>query len=401
MPVTNFDFDDAKSGRIYWNGSSYTAYTGWAQCNTGQDGDANHKDRAYFSFDTSSIPDGSVINSVKFLSRRGADPVGDPQTYQLRYFIGTFIGASLDGNVGEWTAGTLCLTQNTKPADKVWYDLGAAAVAALNDSGDTDLKVADNSTEGTGDPTWGTNFNKNAGTRCQLSVDYTECELGSATATGKGTASAAGTVSGGIEGKATATGKGTVSATAVTEIPGTATVKGVGTAAGTAILEVPGTATVKGVGTAAATAVQELPSAATVTGVGTVDATAVTEIPGVATVKGVGTVLAVGTVEGVLFGVATATGVGEATGAAVLEVPGVGTATGVGTALGGGTLWLTGTGIATGKGAAAGSATLWLSGLATATGVGKAVAAGTVLGNIAHWGEPLEAYTGGPQRGAY
>ena len=417
-----FAFDNAKSGRITLIGGSYTAYTGWAECETGRL-TAFNRWRAFFSFDTSSIPDTAVIINCTMSIRRRADPVGDPETYVLRFSIGSFIGANLDGDIGEWQGGTEVTSLSVKPADKQTVDLTTASYPYVNKSGDTDLKLWDDSTEGSGDPSWATKFNKNSAQLCQLNVDWIIPNLGVATATGVGTASAAGTVSGGIEANATATGVGTASGSAVLEVPGVATATGVGMAmaAGTvegvlfgvgtatgigvisasAVLEVPGTATVKGVGTAAGTAVLEVPCSATVKGVGTATGDATIWLSATATVKGVGTATGTGTVEGVLFGVATATGVGGAAGEAVLEVPGVGTATGVGTAAGDATLWLGGKATALGVGSAAGSATLWLSGLATATGVGTAEAAGIVLGNIAHWGEPLEGYTGGPRHEPY
>lgn len=294
MAVVSLDFVDSKSGRIYWNGSSYTAYTGWAACQTGQDGDANHRDRAFFNFDTSSVPTGAVINSVKFLCRRRADPIGEPQTYQLQYYIGTFIGAALDGDVGEWTAGTICLTQVAKPLDKTTYDLGAAAVNALNDSGDTDLRLADNSTEGTGDATWGTNFNKTASLRCKLVVDYTEAELGTATVTGKGTASGSAVLE--LPNAATVTGMGSISATAVLEVPGAATVTGVGGSAGVAVLEVPGAATVTGAGTVEGFAAIWLTGVGTVTGAGSATGAPTVWLTATVTATGFGTVSAAGNI---------------------------------------------------------------------------------------------------------
>lgn len=438
MPA--FQFDNAKSGRITLIGGPYTAYTGWAECETGRLTPFNRW-RAFFSFDTSSIPDTAVIISCTMSLRRRADPVGDPETYLLWFSIGTFIGAALDGNAGEWNGGTAVTSLSVKPADKETVDLTSAAYPYVNKTGDTDLKLWDDSSEGGGDPSWATRFNKNAGNLCKLNVEWTIPNLGVATATGRGTASAAGTVSGGIEATATATGIGTASASAVLEVPGSATVKGVGTASASAVLEIPGAATATGVGTASAAGtvegilfgvatatgvgkataaavltipgagtatgvgaasakgVQVFEGAATATGIGEATAAAVLVIPGAATATGIGTAAGAGTVEGVLFGVAIATGIGAASGAAVLIIPGVATATGVGAASGDATLWLTGIVSATGIGSAAAAATLWLSAVATATGIGTASGVGVVGGNIARWGERCETYAGGPSRG--
>ena len=129
------------------------------------------------------------------------------------------------------------------------------------------------------------------------------------------------------------------------------------------------------------------------------DVTYTLEVLGTGTATGVGEAAGAGTLW--LTGTATATGVGEATGAAVLEVPGAATVVGVGEATGAAVLELPSSATVKGVGEATGDATLWLSGVATAIGVGTAAAAGTVLGNIAHWGEPLEGYTGGPRHEPY
>ena len=298
MPEQGFDFDNAKSGQINLTGGTYTAATGWDECETGRLTLFNRW-RAYFSFDTSGLDDTAVVTAVKMNIRRRADPAGDPETYVLKFSIGTFIGSNLDGDATEWAAGTYVKSLYAKPVDKDLVDLTAAACQHINLTGDTDLKLWDDSTEGGGDPSWATAFNKDTTFRCKLSVYYTIPELGAGTGTGVGTGSGAGTV------------------------------------------------------------------------------------------------------EGVLFGAGTATGVGTAIGAAVLVIPGAGTATGVGTASGSTVLWIPGAGSGTGIGTASGAAMLWLLAAGTATGVGTATADGTVIGGVAYWGEPLEGYTGGPQRGAH
>jgi hypothetical protein len=390
------DFDNAKSGRVNLDSGVYTATTGWIDCETGRT-TAFNRWRAFFSFDTSALPDDAVIERVTMNIRRRADGLGDPQTYWLKFSIGTFIGAALNGDAGEWAAGTQCKALDAKPADKANVIMNTVALGLVNRTGDTDLKLWDDSTQGTGDPTWETNFNKNTSFRCKLYIRYTEPR--SAIATGVGTASADGTVSGSsINGTATATGVGTASGGAVLEIPGAATATGVGAGSASAVLEIPGTGTATGIGAASGSAVLEVRGAATATGIGTAAADATLWLMATATATGVGTASAAGTVSGVSYGTATATGIGTAAGAAVLEIPGAGTATGIGTASGAGVLWLTGVATATGVGTAVGEATLWLGGVATATGIGSATAAGTVMGNIAYWGEPCEVYTGGPRR---
>lgn len=244
---------------------------------------------------------------------------------------------------------------------------------------------------------------------------------GAATVTGSGSVSAIASLT--LEATATVTGSGSVSATPGVERPGAATVSGVGTASGIPALTLSSDAVATGVGSASATGTvtADVLGAASATGVGTAAGAATMTVVGAATVKGAGSTTAAaevvrcgaGTATGVgsaagtatvtadVLGAATVTGIGDVSATAGLTLPGVGTATGVGIAAADATLWLVGTATGTGIGEAAGSAVIWLSGLGTATGVGTAAAAGIVSSNIAHWGEPLETYTGGPQRGAY
>ena len=219
------DFDNAKSGRVNLDAGIYTATTGWDECATGRTTVFNRW-RAYFSFDTSALPDDAVIQKVTMMIRRRSDGLGEPETYRLKFNIGTFIGASLDGDAGEWTAGTLVQTLTAKPTDKQAVVMDVAALALVNRTGDTDLKLWDDSTRGTGDPTWETNFNAATAARCRLAIQYTEPRA--AVATGVGTASASATLV--IPGAATATGIGTASAAAMMVLTGGATATGVGTA---------------------------------------------------------------------------------------------------------------------------------------------------------------------------
>ena len=380
MPDQAFSPTLTKSGRVNKDLGVYTAATGWDEVATGQT-NAFHEWRGFLSFDTSSMDDTAVVTSVSLTVRRRGDPLGAPETYVLRFSIGTFIGAALDGNSQEWGAGNEAASVSAKPVDKDVVTFSSATHGSVNPEGDTDVKLWDDSTVGSGDESYATNFNKNVASLCKLNIIWVIPELGVATVTGKGTASAAGMVSGGIEADATATG--------------------VGTAAGAAVLELPSTATATGVGAAAGAAVLELPSAATATGIGTAAGDATIWLTVTAAATGVGTATGAGTVEGVLFGVATATGAGAATGAAVLEIPGTATATGAGAATADATIWLAGVAIATGIATATGDGTIYLGGTATATGMGSVLATGTVYGNIAHWGEPCEIYAGGPSRGAW
>ena len=244
-----FDFDNAKSGRVNLDLGVYTATTGWDECETGRTTMFNRW-RAYFSFDTSALPDDAVIEKVTMTIRRRADGLGEPETYVLKFSIGTFIGANLDGDAAEWTAGTQCQTLTVKPADKQSVVMDTVALALVNRTGDTDLKLWDDSIQGIGDPTWETNFNKTTLERCRLRIQYTEPRA--AIATGVGTASASATLV--IPGAATATGIGTASAAGVQVLPRSAVATGIGTASAAAMMVLTGSATATGVGTASAAA---------------------------------------------------------------------------------------------------------------------------------------------------
>lgn len=184
------DFDNAKSGQLYLYTGSYTPHTGWEECETGRT-NPFRRWRAFFSFDTSSIPAHYQIEWVWFRIMRRAGLPGNPETYVLRFSIGTFIGAALDGNAAEWNGGTLMVTLNSPPATKTTVDLaddGEDPCPYVNKSGDTDLKIWDDSIQGFGDTAWETNFNTDTSSRCRLYVGYS---IPSATLTGIGTLSCA------------------------------------------------------------------------------------------------------------------------------------------------------------------------------------------------------------------
>lgn len=377
------DFDNAKSGRVNLDTGTYSSTTGWVECGTGRT-TAFNRWRAFFSFDTSALPDEAVIEKVTMNIRRRADGYGEPETYVLKFSIGTFIGASLDGDVGEWTGGTQCQVLTTKPADKENVVMNTVALALVNRTGDTDLKLWDDSSQGTGDPSWETNFNKNTTFRCQLYIQYTEARAG--IATGKGTSSAAGTYEAPLNGTATATGKGTSSGTAVLEIPGSATAVGKGTSSATAVQVLTRSASATGVGFAAGLALIILTATASVMGVGTASGAAVLEIPGSAAATGIATSSGAATysVEGT--GSAVVTGLGSTSGAAILEIPGSAAVTGVGTSSGAAVLEIPGAASVTGVGTSSGAGTYAVAGNATATVTGKGSASGVATVEIP---EPL------------
>jgi hypothetical protein len=282
-----FAFDNTKSGHLYLYAGSYTPHTGWDQCETGRT-NPFRRWRAFFNFDTSAIPDHAEITVVTFRIRRGFDPVGDPDTYALKFSLGTFIGAALNGNVGEWNGGTHLLTLSVKPTDKDVVDLsadGGDPLSLINKTGETDLKIWDDSAQGGGDTGWATVFNKTTTERCELYVTFsvpsgtavgratascsaTVTHAASATATGVGEAEmAAGLIL--ASAAATVTGRGTSDLDATVTHNAGATVTGVGSSSARGHLILAGAAEVTGTGSAVLAAHLELHAAGTATGIGT------------------------------------------------------------------------------------------------------------------------------------
>jgi len=282
-----FDFDNGASGRILKFPAFYMATLGWDWCDVGQITAGTPVEwGAFFRFDTSSLPDHCEITLVQFRVRRDPTvPFGDPQFYQIRFSIGQFIGGVLNGNAGEWNGGTEVLTLSAPPFDKTTVDFDAAAKALVSKTGDTDVKILDHSTQGTGDSSWSKNYNADAANLCKLYVYFT---VPSATVTAKGTASCSATVIhaatatatgvGGAEmaahlvlasAAATVTGRGSADLEATVTHNAAATATGVGTSAAAASLILLGSAEVTGTGSAVLAAHLELHAAGTATGIGT------------------------------------------------------------------------------------------------------------------------------------
>ncbi len=307
--VVTLDFVDSKSGKITFTPpSSYVAATGWGNCQTGQDVILAKKWRAYFNFNTAGLPDTALVSKVEFLIRKNsAQPGGSPEIYYLKFSIGTFIGTALDGTPTEYAAGTLMVTLTAPPTDGTWLDLAQDAYNPcpyVNLTGDTDIKVWDDSIQGAGDSYWGLNFNQSKA-KCKLRITYT---VPSATATGRGTASAAGKVT--AAGRATATGRGTAQGTATVRVVGASTVTGRGTAQLTTVVTALATVAATGRGTAQVAAVVGSSGSAKATGRGSVEIVAFVVVPGGGVATGRGDAGATAFVES--FASASATGCGTA-----------------------------------------------------------------------------------------
>jgi hypothetical protein len=261
---------DGTSGKIVrYPLSTYTATTGWAACKTGEDTATapNTYWRAFFQFDTSGILGSQQVENVSFIvSRAKVQPYGDPDTYELRFSIGDIIGGALDGNVAEWDAGTLAAELDERPLHSDLIDLGAVGIAAINKSGNTDVKAWDNSTQGPGgNPSWGFDFNRKTGlgSKCGLRIvlsvpsasvigrGFASCaaevtHAASASVVGQGLASLAGYVE--HDASASSVGRGFASLEGTIERVGAGTAVGRGFASLEGTIERVGAATLVGRG---------------------------------------------------------------------------------------------------------------------------------------------------------
>jgi hypothetical protein len=348
LTTVDFNFADSKSGKITYNPpSSYAAATGWANCQTGQNQQTDENQRAFFSFDTSSLPDHAQIEKVEFLIYVPKLPAIDPIVYRVGISIGTFIGAALDGTSDEWTGGAYMVTLYSRPASGTVVDLGATGNnpgVHVNRTGDTDIKVWDYSIGDFEHWFWMTSFNTSRD-KCKLRITYS---LPSATVTGRGDTSASAEIV--LPAAGVATGTGSVQAIASLVGTGSAEVTGRGAAEIATGLILPAVALATGHGTSVAAAGQILSGVALAIGYGSSQATAIT----------------------ISQASSVATGRGSSSAAARLALPVELTATGIGATQAAAVVDLTGSGIASGFGSAELVALLDASVGAVATGHGYA-----------------------------
>jgi hypothetical protein len=246
LASVEFNFTDSRSGRITLNPpSSYVATTGYAACQTGQNTQTGENQRAYFSFDTSSLPDHAQIIKVEFLIIVLKSPFIDPLAYRIAFSIGTFIGEALDGNSEEWSGGAYMVSLYSRPASGTWLNLaqsGGNPEAFVNRTGDTDIRVWDYSIGDLEHWFWMTTFNTSR-SKCKLRVTYS---IPSATVTGRGTAVAAAGVI--LSNRGVATGAGTTQAAATVVSTGVAVATGQGAAEAAALVLLTGVAVATGWG---------------------------------------------------------------------------------------------------------------------------------------------------------
>lgn len=178
MAVATFDFIAANSGKITKSGiSTYTAAncaTNAANMQLGQNAFAGTIFHAFAQFDTSTLPDDAIISTVEYKTAMAlSQPSGEPDSRIMSIYIGSFIGAALNGNVGEFTGGTFMLSRD-EFIDGEWIDLSEGLedpTTLVSRTGTTDIRIADESIQGGGDTSWGRNFNT-AKVKCQLRVTY-------------------------------------------------------------------------------------------------------------------------------------------------------------------------------------------------------------------------------------
>lgn len=226
--TSTFTSNGAKSGKIAYK-TSYTVTTGNVSCDVGQNLKTSPltETRAFFNFDTSSLPDDCVITAVIFFVRLDpTQPSTAPEAIGIQLYMGTFIGASLDS--ADWGGGTLAMEADYWFMDTEEVDL-TASKSLVGKTGDTDIRLQDVSDQGSGDNIWSRNFNYSAAVTCELRVTY---GWNWASATGKGlVGSAAGKVFRG--GTASLTGKGLLgTASGKVLCKASATVTGIGHSAG-------------------------------------------------------------------------------------------------------------------------------------------------------------------------
>ena len=160
-----FGNTSAKSGQIQKAGFVYTVDTATNLPAVSMDMATGTERRSYFSFDTSSLPNNSIISKVEFLWWVNA-AAGAPATWRTNWAMGTFIGAALDA--GDWNGGTFVHQHVGIPAlGATTVDLSLLGIPFVNVKGDTDVRVYDTSLSFGG--SWSHTLTKN---RTTLTVTY-------------------------------------------------------------------------------------------------------------------------------------------------------------------------------------------------------------------------------------
>lgn len=292
--------------------------------------------RSFIQFNTSALPDDAIVTLVELIYEHetGSQTPDFPTSWRTQVKLGNWIGTSLTS--ADWNGGTLggeIIWDAGPPYDSTWA-LDPEACALVSPTGNTDVALVDSSTySGSGSfeaqvgivPTQG---------YCQLRVTYDLPSTSAATATGKGLASGAGSVT--RTGGASVLGKGIAVASGVVLRTTAAVAVAVGLVVASGEVTRLGGATSTGIGSAHAAGAVTRPAAGTATGRGLATGQAAALLAGQASATGGGAATSAGAVTREASASATGRALAIAAGT-VEEVPGeelgAATATGHGYAL--------------------------------------------------------------------
>jgi hypothetical protein len=182
MQASNdFAFTDGNSGKIAFNGLTYSATTGWVNCIVAFNAATLIQTNAFFQFNTGAFFSGMKVKSIDVVEFFYVEAAAQPGTLPnvMNVYIGDFIGAALNGNSGEFNGGTYMLdavANGWLSNGNTYYDLSAEGndpTGFVSLTGTTDVRFKYDSTAGTN----GRNFNTTK-TKCLLRVTYTKYTMG-------------------------------------------------------------------------------------------------------------------------------------------------------------------------------------------------------------------------------
>lgn len=161
MPTVTIDCNRSQSGKINWDGlTTYVAFISPVGIAKVYDafGIIDEEERGFYQFNTADastgIPASNTITKVELFYNWSSGPLssGGPDSWEWWIYMGDWIGSVLNGNVAEWTGGTLVWFESwggAPPSSDYWIDLGETAPALINRSGNTDFKIEDQGTDTT------------------------------------------------------------------------------------------------------------------------------------------------------------------------------------------------------------------------------------------------------------
>lgn len=172
MAQSTLNFTDGVSGYVLKNAfGSYSVSTGWASCDIAKNDLLNTEKRAFFQFDTSSLPDDSIVTTVEFyLQEDLTQPSTTPD--DVYCYIGNWVGSSLDASADDFNGGNYMVAQSSGSLQaSTWNDLSLedndpTGYISLNGTTDIALHCINNSPKNSG-----RNYNTSKN-KCQLRVTY-------------------------------------------------------------------------------------------------------------------------------------------------------------------------------------------------------------------------------------